>query len=183
MQPSPKEVWGCSVAPGPYDGLAGTIARICEEWRGGGSDILKLLSAHHRLQGLLLRLLATNSPTVAPASLYQRILHAESVAWASWSEEFGVEQFAAAAGLGCSRFAQVYRHVRGRAPGAFLAEKKLQRAQALLFFDGMSVADTARNVGFRSVSAFIRFFRRHTGQSPDRWRAESKPPEEVQRRR
>ena len=171
VQPPPEEVWGYRLDPGPHRGLAGTVQTICEEWRAGGADILKLQSAHHRLQGLLLGLLAAGRPARAAGPLYQRVLHAESVALAFRSQEFGVEQFAAAAGLSPSRFALVYRSLRGRTPGSFLAGIKLERARNLLADDGRSVGETARSIGFRSVSAFIRFFRRHTGRSPQAWRA------------
>jgi AraC-like DNA-binding protein len=177
VQPPPEEVWGCRLDPGPHRGLAGTVQTICEEWHAGGADILKLQSAHHRLQGLLLRLLAAGRPAAAPGPLYQRVLHAESIAIAFRGQEFGVEQFAAAAGLSPSRFALVYRRLRGRTPGSFLAGIRLERARNLLADDGLPVGETARRVGFRSVSAFIRFFRRHTGRSPQAWRNELGDPQ------
>ena len=53
---------------------------------------------------------------------------------------------------------------------SYLLESRLLRSMALLVEPGSSVLDVATSVGFDSVSAFTRAFKRHTGETPSEYR-------------
>ena len=100
-----------------------------------------------------------------------RIARAEAAARHRLDTGFGLEAFAAAAGLGRSRFCQVYRQLRGLPPGAFLQRERQVRAEALLRTTALPVAQIASLVGFRDATAFVRAFRRARGITPGAWRS------------
>lgn len=52
----------------------------------------------------------------------------------------------------------------------YLLQSRLMRAMAILAEPGPTVLETATRVGFGSVSAFTRAFRRHTGETPSSYR-------------
>ena len=94
-----------------------------------------------------------------------RLVRAEAVARQRLDGDFGLESFAAAAGLGRSRFCQLYRALRGEAPGAFLQRERHARATALLRTTSLSLTQIASLVGYRDATVFIRAFRRTHGMT------------------
>jgi len=100
-----------------------------------------------------------------------RIVQAEAVARHRLDADFGLEAFAVAAGLGRSRFCQVYRHLRGTSPGAFLQRERQSRAEALLTSTDLPLARIANLVGYRDATVFVRAFKRMRGVTPGVWRS------------
>lgn len=100
-----------------------------------------------------------------------RIARAEAAARHRLGTGFGLEAFAAAAGLGRSRFCQVYRRLRGMPPGAFLQRERQVRAEALLRSTALPLAQIASLVGFRDATVLVRAFRRARGVTPGAWRS------------
>lgn len=112
--------------------------------------------------------LARGAPVAG--GIEQRLARAEAVARSNLASGADLGDMARAAGLGRSRFCQVYARLRGRAPGAFLRAERLARAQELLTRAELTVADVAAQVGFADATVFGRFFRSATGRTPGAWR-------------
>lgn len=74
--------------------------------------------------------------------------------------------------LNCSKsgLLAAFRREGCRAPIQELARLRLERACELLKENELTVAQIARTVGYKDLSAFNHFFSRHTGSSPRRYR-------------
>jgi len=68
----------------------------------------------------------------------------------------------------------------GQSPGRYLADRVLEDACQRLRLESTSVSEIARDLGFRNVDYFWRFFRRHVGQTPLAFRNSQKSPPKVQ---
>nr|WP_232425123.1 helix-turn-helix transcriptional regulator [Pseudofrankia inefficax] len=65
---------------------------------------------------------------------------------------------------------RAFSAVTGMAWRDYLLQSRLMRAMAILAEPGPTILETATRVGFGSVSAFTRAFRRHTGETPTSYR-------------
>jgi AraC family transcriptional regulator len=81
-----------------------------------------------------------------------------------------VDELAHLAGLSPRHFARRFRQAIGVAPRAFIETRRLQRAKGYLLQGDMNAVEVADALGFGSLSAFSRWFTRHTGVSPSRFR-------------
>ena len=126
MQPSPQEVWGVDLPQQPSSGLIKIAHRLVEHWHGAKS--IDRLEANHLLATLLAKLLQPQLDQAPPVVTDDRIAHAERIALTMLDQPFGVADFAAAAQLSRTRFADVYRQLRGEAPSDFLDRHRLERA-------------------------------------------------------
>ncbi len=150
------------------------VPELVQAWKRGG--------AQHtfRATRLLAEVLAAwveqawrvADPARAPPE--ERVSRAESVAMQSLGASFGLPEFAAAAGLSPSRFSAVYRDLRGRSPGAFLREARLNAAAELLVREALPAAQVGKMVGYADPSVFGRVFKKRFGASPDRFRRDSR---------
>ena len=78
----------------------------------------------------------------------------------------GVAELAAIAGLGPRHFTRMFRRATGQSVHRWFAQRRVERAKALLLDPELSVLDVALAVGFSNPSQFAAFFRRHTGSTP-----------------
>jgi AraC-like DNA-binding protein len=175
VQPPPEAVWGISLPqmlpPASQDRLAAQLPRIVSGWLS--DDRARV----HRCQDRFALLVGSVIDDVLVAesrntslSVEQRIARAESVAAQSLHLGVDVNQMARAAGYDRSYFSRLYRRVRGEPAKEFLARLRLQEARHLLTDTDLKVADVARQIGYRNAFVFLRMFKRHTGQTPARWR-------------
>ncbi len=67
-------------------------------------------------------------------------------------------------------FARQFKASTGLRPHEYLLRRRIERAQELLFVDGLSVIDIALTVGFQAQSHFTTTFVRFVGQAPHAWR-------------
>lgn len=88
------------------------------------------------------------------------------------AERLTLDDLAGAAGLSRFHFGRAFREATGQTPIAFLQERRLDRARDLLRGTRLPVGEVARRAGFGSASRFGEVFRRETGTTPARWRAE-----------
>lgn len=77
------------------------------------------------------------------------------------------------AGLGTSRFQQLYRQLFGVPPIEDLIRARVEHARLLLSSAGASVAETAAAAGFGSIFHFSRTFRRRVGCAPREYHAQA----------
>ena len=82
------------------------------------------------------------------------------------AEPITVADLAEQVSLSPSAFAHLFRDVTGRSPYQFLKEMRLDRARELLVDGQLAVARISREVGYGSVSHFIREFRGRFGVTP-----------------
>lgn len=88
------------------------------------------------------------------------------------SDEWSVERLARIAGLSPSRFAARFRETVGVGPIAYVTRLRLEIAGQLLRRTDDRVSEIAGAVGYDSLAAFSRAFKRHSGITPARWRSD-----------
>jgi transcriptional regulator GlxA family with amidase domain len=84
--------------------------------------------------------------------------------------EVNVEAVGAAVGVSPRSLRRKFTAATGMTWREYLLQSRLLRAMALLTEPGRTVLDVATAVGFDSVSAFTRAFRRLTGETPTTYR-------------
>lgn len=62
----------------------------------------------------------------------------------------------------------------GQSPSAIRDQRAMLEAQRLLAFSALAIGEVAESVGIADPAYFSRFFTRHCGKSPARWRAEAR---------
>lgn len=72
-----------------------------------------------------------------------------------------------------SHLSAVLRAETGKSPTDWLQERTLAEARALLANPARTVSEIAWQLGFADTSHFAKFFRRHTGQAPGRYRQQA----------
>ena len=82
------------------------------------------------------------------------------------AEPLSVADMAERVSLSPSAFAHLFREVTGRSPYQFLKEMRLDKARELLVEGQFAVARVSKEVGYGSVSHFIREFRARFGVTP-----------------
>lgn len=93
-----------------------------------------------------------------------RLMHAEP--YRSWS----VPELAAAVGMSRSAFAARFSRLVGEAPIAYLIRWRIQKAAVMLRTAQGSVEEIATRIGYDSVGAFSKAFKRAMGVSPGAYR-------------
>ncbi|MCW5729656.1 MAG: AraC family transcriptional regulator [Alphaproteobacteria bacterium] len=87
--------------------------------------------------------------------------------------DWTLELLAGEAGLSRSRFAELFRELAGDTPLQYLARWRLEQARGLLLETRLGVAEIAHRVGYESLPAFTRSFKRHFGTGPGTLRREA----------
>nr|WP_275052373.1 helix-turn-helix domain-containing protein [Collinsella tanakaei] len=90
-----------------------------------------------------------------------------------WREGVSRKEAASVAGMGTTKFKLLFKQATGSSWSAFITARRMREARALLLA-GKSVAETAREVGYRSPTSFSEAFARIHGLSPARWRDAAK---------
>jgi AraC-like DNA-binding protein len=175
LQPDAERLWGVDLpvpVPAPLDAVfRDEVPAIVRGLRAG---LPGRMLAEARLAVLIARLVGLVWERSSGARVeddLDRLTRAEAVARHRLDTGFGLESFAAAAGLGRSRFCQLYARLRGEPPGAFLRRERQARAESLLRGTELPLAQIANLVGFRDATVFVRAFRRERGLTPGAWRA------------
>jgi AraC family transcriptional regulator of adaptative response / methylphosphotriester-DNA alkyltransferase methyltransferase len=81
-------------------------------------------------------------------------------------------QSPAVPGVSPRRLSAAFRETYGATISSRAGEKRLAEAKRLLAETDVPVVDAADAVGFRALSAFYRFFKRGTGETPAAYRRE-----------
>ncbi|HEV2548925.1 MAG TPA: AraC family transcriptional regulator [Stellaceae bacterium] len=88
--------------------------------------------------------------------------------------EIALSDLAALVGISNDHFIRGFRAATQRTPYAYLVERRLARAGDALKHTTLSIAEVARQVGFKSAPGFSNVFKRHYGMSPRHFRARSR---------
>ena len=105
---------------------------------------------------------ALRDPVLAPAMAQ---LHAHP------ERKWTVAELASNASVSRSLLDERFRRVLGRPPIRYLADWRMHVARGLLANTDLAVMQVARRVGYDSVEAFSRAFKRAYGRAPSAWRA------------
>lgn len=167
--PPPMAIWGVALPVLAPRALAATGVRMAQTvcstwWRSRWAH----LRAMHRL-GLWLLDLAEHGAEVGQPVADGRFADLERVALRQLVLGLGVRDLARHWGYGRQHFSARFRAEAGMTPRAWL--DRLRRAEAFRLLHGeMPLPHVARCCGFRSTTAFGRWFRRATGTTPSAWR-------------
>jgi AraC-like DNA-binding protein len=107
--------------------------------------------------------------TVAPTD--DRVRHVRAWIDRNYLEPASLARLAEMASLSPSQFSEVFRRVAdGTPPMAYLRNRRLEHAAALLTTGDMTVAQVAAMSGFENLAHFTELFKRHRGQPPAEYR-------------
>jgi AraC-like DNA-binding protein len=91
-----------------------------------------------------------------------------------WSRPLDVAAMAARAGYSRYHFVRLFRDAYGETPGAYLARRRIERAQELLRSANLTVTEICVLVGFTSLGTFCTRFKRQVGMTPTQFRARAR---------
>ena len=88
-----------------------------------------------------------------------------------------VEELAKIANVSTSYLAHTFKKQTGYAPVEYVLKMRMERAMMLLTHSNKTVAEISEEVGYDSLPAFIKIFKRKTNYSPSAYRKlqKSKP--------
>lgn len=81
-----------------------------------------------------------------------------------------LEDLAARANLSPKYFSTKFRAMIGQSVQSYMIRSRIERAEHLLRYAGLSVSEVAHVLGYRDVFFFSRQFKQHTGKSPSEMR-------------
>lgn len=106
--------------------------------------------------------------TVGPDTV-RRVQRARDFLEAPRNFAVSVDEAAARVGWSGDHLRRTFRQVLGTSPASVQTAARVRRAQELLRYKSLSVAEVARRCGFGDASHFARVFRRTTGHAPRDW--------------
>jgi len=80
------------------------------------------------------------------------------------------QSIAEAVGIGINRTTAIIKEATGQSCKAYLTRLRIEKAKALLLESDAPVLDISGQVGYNSVSHFIKVFKSATGKTPDTFR-------------
>lgn len=72
--------------------------------------------------------------------------------------------------LSHATFISEFKRITGKTPSSYLLERKMEYAKKLLLTSNISILDLASEIGFDSVSHFIKLFKSFYGETPLKFR-------------
>ena len=100
------------------------------------------------------------------------ILAAIDLANARWRDGASQKEAASVAGMGLTRFKNLFKQATGSSCAVFLTARRMREARTLLL-GGRGVAETAREIGYRSPTSFSAAFAKAFGVSPSQFKDRS----------
>jgi AraC family transcriptional regulator len=88
------------------------------------------------------------------------------------AENVLLSELAEGSGLSRSHLIRVFREATGETPARYLTRIRMESARRLLEATSLPVAEVARRSSYTGTSQFSRAFRRETGTSPLKYRAD-----------
>ncbi len=88
----------------------------------------------------------------------------------NYSKKVTLKEMADIVHLQPTYFSTAFKNIFGLSPIEFLISKRLDKAQELLFFTGLSVKEIAYGTGFNDEFYFSRIFKKYLGISPVKYR-------------
>jgi transcriptional regulator GlxA family with amidase domain len=111
------------------------------------------------------------SPTRAPDELLVHLRRARDLIDRRYAEPLDLTVLAREAGVSKYHFLRCFTEAYGRTPAAYLAERRIERAQDLLRATNLTVTEVCFLVGYQSVGSFSSRFRALVGEPPSAYQA------------
>ncbi|WP_312366084.1 helix-turn-helix domain-containing protein [Ensifer sp.] len=155
--------------------LRSLTAWLAKEIENESSPLVQLgkprLHAERLLLSLFVECVAESAPLESEAVCEGSQVQAERAReWidANLSEVFGVEEIAAAAGVGVRSLQKSFKRLYGCSPHAYATRRRLESVRQLLLSDSESqtVTSAATQLGFFELGRFAQSYRRHFGETP-----------------
>ena len=86
------------------------------------------------------------------------------------AEKIPLETLARLVSLHPNYFSNLFAERFGMSPRAYILQKRIEKAQTLLWFSRAPIKEIARQTGMEDVCYFCRMFRKHTGMTPTTYR-------------
>ena len=149
-------------------GILRTVKAICDESSRYGPDREAMLDL---LVGQLDLQLRRVPQAAAPRDVAQQVVrHAEVLFEQRMAYPVTVGEIAAKVGVATSTLRAHFASVRGQSPHAYLLERRLELARAMLRTSEATIEMVAELCGFHSASHLTRHFKSRFGHSPGRHR-------------
>lgn len=131
---------------------------------------LAALENQVRFQELLLLLGKQNTESASGSSL--RMLVQQSIRYVEqhYAEPITVDQMSAQAGIGRSRYTELFKEVTGQTPHDYLNGVRIDKAQQLLLLTNDKLHSIAASVGFSNEYYFSRRFKQLVRMTPGQYR-------------
>ncbi|MEO3823685.1 helix-turn-helix transcriptional regulator [Actinomadura sp. B10D3] len=110
------------------------------------------------------------APPVLDTGLLRRMRLARDTMDREWAGPIDVAAVAARAGYSRYHFVRLFSEVYGETPGAYLARRRIERAQDLLRTTDLTVTEICMLVGFTSLGTFCTRFKQEAGMTPTAFR-------------
>lgn len=124
-----------------------------------------LLSCISELKDLLVPLLQPAAKyKIAMAIRFFRLVEEHAL------EQHGVKFYAASLCMTQGNLTRIIKEVTAKLPKSIIEEFLIQKAEMMLDNNLLTVYTVAEELGFKSSSAFINFFRLHSGRTPNEYR-------------
>jgi len=118
---------------------------------------------------------AFGAPAPQPGGPRQPLEPALAYVSAHYMEDIKVGVLARRCSMSESYFRRIFTKNMGLSPLDYINRYRVHRSMYLLRMTGEPVQNIAARVGFASIAAFNRNFRRHAGESPTAWRRMRNP--------
>ena len=106
-----------------------------------------------------------------PESLLPHLRRSRDLADRCFSEPLDLDELASAAHISKYHFIRCFAATYGMTPAAYLAERRIERAQDLLRATNLTVTEVCMLVGYTSLGSFSTKFRQLVGVSPSAYQA------------
>jgi AraC-like DNA-binding protein len=129
----------------------------------------------HCLSLLLIELWRTSRPTISgPRALPRSIVHSFTfLVDLHLHDHWTVQHYARHIGVSKDRLNTAVQRATGRSPLAHIHRRVMTEAKTLLTGSSLQVAEVAYKLGFRDAAYFNRFFQRHAGSPPGKFRQQT----------
>ncbi|MEV4241163.1 MULTISPECIES: AraC family transcriptional regulator [unclassified Nocardia] len=103
--------------------------------------------------------------------LLPHLRRARDLADRNYAEPLNLDELAAAAGVSKYHFLRAFAAVYGVTPAAYLAQRRIERAQDYLRATNLTVTEVCMMVGYSSLGSFSSKFRQLVGVTPSEYQA------------
>ena len=163
------------------------VAKLLLRWKSG-PDLSRVRRAYFRTRVIpekefraLLHLLHAFAQLLAELAPYWMIaIRRDDPPWLAQAkghinghaaERLTMRRVASLAGLSPYHFCRLFHKTTGMTYTEYVSRVRVEKAKHLLFDPSLHVTDVAFDSGFQSLPHFERIFKRHTGLTPNAYRA------------
>ena len=140
------------------------LEAVLDAFTVGNSPVLSMELVHLFME------LSKRGVPYRPRSFSSLVFRANEFISNHLTMPFGIQEIADFLNVSESNLRLVYRKETGISLGHYINNKRLEAARHHLLNTDMSLSDVARNCGYENSYTFCRFFRKHTGVPPIRFR-------------